>query len=211
MTSRFKDHILGPDTHANLPTATTVPAGALYECTTHNKIYRNSGSAWADWATLGTTGALVDPMTTKGDIIARSSSAASRLAVGTDGHVLTADSTQTLGVKWASAGGGGTGDASWTNATLTNSWVTFGGSYPTPSYRKDGAGVVHLRGVVKNGTVTASAFTLPSGYRPAAKASYAPLNANAGAQVDVNTDGTVVVGAGSNSYVGLDGITFYID
>ena len=45
--------------------------------------------------------ALVDPTTTKGDLIARGAAApATRLAVGTNGQVLTADSTQPLGVKW---------------------------------------------------------------------------------------------------------------
>ena len=42
----------------------------------------------------------LSPMTTKGDIISFSTVAA-RLAVGTDGQVLTADSAQTLGVKWS--------------------------------------------------------------------------------------------------------------
>lgn len=43
------------------------------------------------------------PTTTKGDLIARSASADDRLAVGTNGQVLTADSAETLGVKWADA------------------------------------------------------------------------------------------------------------
>ena len=48
-------------------------------------------------------------VTTKGDLIVRDSSAPARLGVGTNGHVLTADSAETLGVKWAApaAGGGG--------------------------------------------------------------------------------------------------------
>lgn len=45
------------------------------------------------------------PLTTKGDVFVYGSADA-RLPVGTNGQVLTADSAQTLGVKWAAAGGG---------------------------------------------------------------------------------------------------------
>jgi len=47
-------------------------------------------------------------VTTLGDILAATGSAAiTRVGVGTDGQVLTADSTQTAGVKWATPSGGG--------------------------------------------------------------------------------------------------------
>lgn len=43
----------------------------------------------------------VSPLTTKGDIIAETGSTATRLAVGANDTVLTADSAQTTGLKWA--------------------------------------------------------------------------------------------------------------
>lgn len=49
----------------------------------------------------------VTPTTTKGDLIVENGSNAIRLGVGTNGQVLTADSTQASGVKWETPAGGG--------------------------------------------------------------------------------------------------------
>jgi hypothetical protein len=57
-----------------------------------------SGSAWV---AIG-GGGLSSPLTTKGDVWGYSTTNA-RVPVGTNGQVLTADSTQTLGIKWATA------------------------------------------------------------------------------------------------------------
>ena len=44
---------------------------------------------------------MASTMTTKGDLLVTTGSAFNRLAVGTNGYVLTADSTATNGVAWA--------------------------------------------------------------------------------------------------------------
>jgi hypothetical protein len=59
-----------------------------------------SGAAWVAVDT-GTS-----PLTTKGDLFTFSTVNA-RLGVGTNGQVLTADSAEATGLKWATAGGGG--------------------------------------------------------------------------------------------------------
>lgn len=58
----------------------------------------------------------------------------------------------------------------WSAAALQNSWIDFGGAYGGAAYMKDNEGVVHLRGLIKDGTTTAGTllFTLPVGYRPPA-------------------------------------------
>ena len=59
-----------------------------------------SGSAWVS---VGGS----SPLTTKGDLYTYSTTDA-RLGVGTDGQILTADSTAATGIKWAAASGGTT-------------------------------------------------------------------------------------------------------
>ncbi len=48
-------------------------------------------------------------LVSKGDLMTRDSNSVVRLPVGTDGQVLTADSTQAAGLKWATVSGGGSG------------------------------------------------------------------------------------------------------
>src|SRR6185312_2636086 len=60
-----------------------------------------TSSSAATWQTpSGGGGGFSDPTTTKGDLIVHGTTT-TRLPVGADGQMLTADSTQTLGVKWA--------------------------------------------------------------------------------------------------------------
>ena len=82
-----------------------------------------SGSAW-----VAVGGA--SPLTTKGDLYGYSTTGA-RVPVGTNGQVLTADSTEALGVKWATAAGGGgmTSIASGSLSTGTLSLTSISGSY----------------------------------------------------------------------------------
>ena len=62
-----------------------------------------SGSAWV---AIG-GGGLSSPLTTKGDVWGYSTTN-DRIPVGTNGQVLTADSTAALGLKWATAASGST-------------------------------------------------------------------------------------------------------
>jgi hypothetical protein len=69
---------------------------------TANQVLRvNSGATAPEWATTADQ----TPLTTKGDLFGFDTADA-RIPVGTNGHVLTADSAQSLGVKWAAPAGG---------------------------------------------------------------------------------------------------------
>ena len=70
---------------------------------TANQVLRvNSGGTAPEWATTSDQ----TPLTTKGDLFGFDTADA-RIPVGTNGHILTADSTQSLGLKWAAPAGGG--------------------------------------------------------------------------------------------------------
>ena len=61
-----------------------------------------------DWGKIsGPPTFVVDPTTTKGDLLVRNISSIARLPVGSDGLVLISDSSVATGVKWASAASAG--------------------------------------------------------------------------------------------------------
>jgi hypothetical protein len=76
----------------------------------------------ADWSTFN--GKLSDPLTTKGDVLGYST-ATTRIPVGSNGQVLTADSTEALGLKWATPSGAGLGDVSGPASSTDNAIARF--------------------------------------------------------------------------------------
>ncbi len=97
---------------------------------TANQVLRvNSGGTAPEWATTADQ----TPLTTKGDLFGFDTADA-RIPIGTNGHVLTADSTQSLGLKWAAPAGGGkvlqvvsattTTQTNIASATLTDTGIT---------------------------------------------------------------------------------------
>jgi hypothetical protein len=65
----------------------------------------NSGTS--AWEAVAVGADITNTLTTKGDLLGRSSSAAARLGVGSNNQVLTADSAEATGLKWATPTGGG--------------------------------------------------------------------------------------------------------
>lgn len=99
----------------------------------------------------------------------------------------------------------------WVAPTLLNSWVNYGGVYQNAGYYKDPMGMVHLRGLVKDGTATAGTtlFTLPAGFRPLAQTVGITLTNSLMGTFNIETDGDVNVGGSTSSaWFSLENITF---
>lgn len=111
------------------------------------------------------------PTTTKGDLIAFSTVNA-RLAVGSNTQVLTADSAQTLGVKWATPT---TGTVTSVDVSGGTTGLTFSGGPITTSGTITMAGTL---GVVNGGTGTTTQFTSGSVVYAGGSGIYAQNNAN---------------------------------
>lgn len=88
----------------------TIFMPALTNASTANVLYYNisTGALTYGAATAGTS-----PLTTKGDIYTRSSSADTRLPVGTNGQILSANSATATGLQWINAP---SGSSIWTDA-----------------------------------------------------------------------------------------------
>lgn len=98
----------------------------------------------------------LSPLTTKGDILSFSTLNA-RLAVGSDGQVLTADSAQTLGVKWATPT---TGTVTAVSVVSANGFAGSSGGGATPALTLS----TTITGVLKGNGTAISAATAGTDY-----------------------------------------------
>lgn len=99
--------------NADIKAGAAIERSKIANGTADHVVINSAGGAFSSEANLsisrGGTGQgtqtaafnALSPVTTKGDIIVRDTTNNIRLAVGTDGHILTADSAQASGVKWA--------------------------------------------------------------------------------------------------------------
>lgn len=94
--------------------------------------------------------------------------------------------------------------------TFQNSWVNFSTvNWGATGYAKDAQGIVHLRGLIKDGTINQPVFTLPAGYRPSFPLIFSVFNsAGSSVRLDIRPDGVVVVLGGVNAWVSLSGLCF---
>lgn len=101
-------------------------------------------------------------------------------------------------------------------ATLQNGWTNYGSGYETAGYYKTNSNVVHLKGLIKGGSITSATviFNLPSGYRPANKKIFSTFsvgesNNNAPCTIEIRPNGDVIVSQNvQNNWLTLDGICF---
>ena len=106
-------------------------------------------------------------------------------------------------------GGESAENEDWQTPELQNNWVYYGSTYNPAGYYKDSQGIVHLRGLVKDGEIKKTIFTLPEGYRPQYRELQIVCTAeNATGRVDILTNGEVFVYAGAQTWLSLDSISF---
>lgn len=90
----------------NATTALLTIDGGMYYRSDNDTFIGRANSVTETFAFLSAVIA-ASLLTTKGDIIVRNATIPQRLGVGANGTVLTADSAETSGIKWAAASAGG--------------------------------------------------------------------------------------------------------
>ncbi|MDD5092240.1 MAG: hypothetical protein PHQ23_15170 [Candidatus Wallbacteria bacterium] len=97
----------------------------------------------------------------------------------------------------------------WQVPVLLNGWINYEGGYSTAAYFKDSLGLVHLKGVIKSGALSAAAFNLPPGCRPMETLGFCAFKSGGTGKVNVTPAGDIYMDVTcSTDYTYLDGIIF---
>lgn len=132
----------------------------------------------ADTATSATTIATYAPVV--GDVVSVLEQGADRLVLGPTGSTV-----------WSAPG------------SFSNSWVDFGAGTRTTRYRRIGDRV-EIEGLVKSGTLNATVFTLPAGFRPPLNLHFASQSNITFGLIYITTAGDVQFFGSSNAYASLN-------
>jgi hypothetical protein len=93
-------------------------------------------------------------------------------------------------------------DTNWITPSLINGWVDYGGGFSPPQYRRIN-NTVHIQGLVKDGTIYGSIFTLPDGFRPPRRLIFNTMANSASARYDIYADGSCVHQSGSTAWFSI--------
>lgn len=107
----------------------------------------------------------------------------------------------------------------WNRLDYINAWYDYSSynntsGYANGAYTKTSAGLVILRGLIKNflGTSSGIVAVLPPAYRPAARLLFSTSSAGSSsdvvARVDVDAGGNLIVDVGSAGWTSIDGVAY---
>lgn len=166
---------------ATTPTVAKVNGIAVTGTPASGQVLTATSTTAASWQTA--SAGFADPTTTKGDLIVHGAST-TRLGVGSNGQVLTADSTVTNGVKWATPAGGGSG-YQYTYVTKNTNYTASNLDFVFVTDVSAGAVTITLPAPVANGCVSVKRF--------AASGNAVQVAAPVGAYIDASGVGTATV------------------
>jgi len=89
-------------------------------------------------------------------------------------------------------------------------WTNYSTTFNTAGYFKDSLGIVHLKGLVKNGVIgdAQTIFTLPVGFQPLKRELHVVFTNDQAGRLDILENGRVVPVQGGPAWFSLDGVSF---
>lgn len=104
-------------------------------------------------------------------------------------------------------------DTQWCDLPLINGWTFYGGAYTTPQYTKASDGMVHIKGLIRYGSLGHVTGILPDAYCPRDRLLVTTVSLNTWGRLDVvpQTGGGCRIEANpvNNGWVSLDALSYY--